>query len=79
MQSLVFVPYAEIHQAYFTVDYWREIFTLSDGEKIAIDWFEEEPKLDDKRPVLVVYGGLGGGHQNTYMKATLIEATKRGF
>lgn len=47
LQGLVFAPYNEISESLFTVRYYREIFTLADGEKIALDWFEEpEPKGD---------------------------------
>ena len=44
----------------FFIPYEREIFHLSEGADIAIDWYEKIPSLDDKRPLLVCVGGLGG-------------------
>ena len=44
----------------FFIPYEREIFHLSEGADIAIDWYENIPALDDKRPLLVCVGGLGG-------------------
>ena len=64
LQSLFFVPYSLVHETLFKVKYYRELFTLADGEKIALDWFEEPRPTNpaDKRPLLVCVGGLGGGH-----------------
>ena len=66
-QSIVFCVYTAFHESLFQVKYHREIFTLSDGEKIALDWFEEARPTGDKlntekRPLLVCIGGLGAGH-----------------
>ena len=36
--------YTPFHESlsYFQVKYSREVFMLSDGAQIAMDWFEEE-------------------------------------
>mmetsp|Transcript_36901 Transcript_36901/g.48497 ORF Transcript_36901/g.48497 Transcript_36901/m.48497 type:complete len:124 (-) Transcript_36901:868-1239(-) len=81
-QGLIFSPYTMLHEELFKVKYHREVFQLADGEKIALDWFEEpkpDPKNPDKRPLLVCIGGLGGGHQATYMKATMARAKQAGY
>ena len=41
LQGIVFGPYTAFHENLFTVKYHRELFSLSDGEKIALDWFKE--------------------------------------
>ena len=77
LQGLFFTPYTTIHENFFKAKYYREVFALSDGEKIAMDWYEEpQPKKGDKckRPLLVCIGGLGGGHQSMYMRATMAHA-----
>ena len=84
LQAIVFTPYTSFHESVFTVKYFREIFILSDGENIALDWFEE-PKPQgkklkkEKRPLLVCIGGLGGGQQATYMKPVMHKARKMGY
>ena len=48
----------------FFIPYEREIFHLSEGADIAIDWYEKSCPTDidnEKRPLLVCIGGLGGG------------------
>ena len=82
MQGLIFTAYTLIHEEIFKVRYHREVFTLADGEKIGLDWFEEpkpEAGSTDQSPVLVCVGGLGGGHQAPYMKATMIRAKEQGY
>ena len=47
-QGIIHAPYNIIHSLLFKARYYREIFTLADGEKIALDWYEEPyPKEDD--------------------------------
>ena len=41
LQGVFFTPYTMIHETFFKAKYYREVFALSDGEKIALDWFEE--------------------------------------
>ena len=36
-------------------------------------------KIEDKRPLLVCVGGLGGGHQASYMKNTMQKANEAGY
>ena len=62
LQALCFLPMSIIEEEVksFFIPYEREIFHLSEGADIAIDWYEKIPDLDDKRPLLVCVGGLGG-------------------
>ena len=67
LQGLIFVIYTQFHERLFAAKYFREVFALSDGEKIALDWYAEpKPKGEiidsESRPLLVCVGGLGGGH-----------------
>ena len=61
------------------IPFEREIFHLSDGAAIAIDWYEKIVGKQDKRPLLVCVGGLGGCGQNAYMKAVIRAMGKKGF
>ena len=64
LQGIILVLYQTIYETVFKAKYARELFALSDGEKIAIDWYEESCPTDidnEKRPLLVCIGGLGGG------------------
>ena len=53
------------------IPYEREIFHLSEGADIAIDWYDKKPDIDDKRPLLICVGGLGGNGQCSYMKGVI--------
>ena len=39
-QGIIHAPYNKIHRL-FKVKYFTEVFALSDGEKIALEWYEE--------------------------------------
>ena len=39
-QGFIHAPYNKIHEL-FKLKYFTEVFTLSDGEKIALIWYEE--------------------------------------
>ena len=44
LQGAFFMPYTTFHENFLKATYFREIFTFSDGEKIAIDWYSEAPE-----------------------------------
>ena len=85
LQGIIFAIYVSFHETLFQARYHREIFALADGEKIAMDWFEEPQPTDEKqiaeekRPLLVCIGGLGGGHHAPYMKSLMKQAKQDGY
>ena len=42
-QGIIHAVYNIIHSRLFKVNYFTEVFTLSDGEKIALLWVDEPP------------------------------------
>ena len=84
LQGVIFTVYTQFHEKLFTAKYYREVFAFADGEKIALDWFEEpkptgESVKTETRPLLVCIGGLGGGHQASYMKSVMGRAREMGY
>ena len=65
-------------QSYF-IPYEREMFRLSDGAAIAIDWYEKIPAQDDKRPLLICVGNLGGYRQSSQLKSVIKAVSAKGF
>jgi predicted alpha/beta-fold hydrolase len=77
----------------FPIQYERELFKLSDGGTIALDWYKDEvgwgskinnheggiPKENDKRPILACVAGLSGGNDNGYLYSMIKKATSHGF
>ena len=60
----------------FPLKYDRELFKLSDGGTIALDWRSDEHKLKrDTRPILCLVSGLSGGNDNLYLYSTIKAAT----
>ena len=53
------------------IKFEREIFTLSDGGTIALDWVIDHeggiPKKGHTRPILCMFSGLAGGNDNLYL------------
>lgn len=41
LQGVIFTPYTKFHEFVWPAKYHREVFAFADGEKIALDWFEE--------------------------------------
>lgn len=41
LQGIIFTVYTQFHEKLFKAKYYREVFAFADGEKIALDWFEE--------------------------------------
>jgi predicted alpha/beta-fold hydrolase len=72
--------------------YDRELFKLSDGGTIALDWHIDESDgipsaigeedfyhLPSKRPILCLISGLSGGNDNLYVYSMVKEATLAGY
>lgn len=64
----------------------REIFELSDGGLLALDWFyaqDSEGKTKDKEtstnPLIILIPGLTGDHTVLYMISTLRAALKNHY
>ena len=53
------------------IKFERELFTLSDGGTIALDWVIDHeggiPKKGHTRPILCMFSGLAGGNDNLYL------------
>ncbi|XP_016539026.2 embryogenesis-associated protein EMB8 isoform X1 [Capsicum annuum] len=72
-------------------NYRRQIFHLSDGGNIALDWLTkvdvEKPSIerldgvqrDDKSPILLVVPGLTSDSDSAYIKHLTFKMTKRGW
>lgn len=59
------------------VEYRREIFTLSDGGQVALDWAEKDCSITS--PIVVILPGLTGGSQAEYIKCLVSAARKDGI
>lgn len=66
--------------------YERELFKLSDGGTIALDWHKDEnngstgrPSLNSsekrQRPILACVSGLNGGNDNLYLYSVIKAAS----
>jgi len=72
--------------------YDRELFRLSDGGTIALDWHIDDiggrpPIIEDgstlnlfnHKPILCLISGLSGGNDNLYVYSMIKAATQEGF
>lgn len=59
----------------------RELLRLDDGGTIGLDWDGDipDPKAKDKRPILVICPGLGGGSHNLYNLSLMWMARAAGY
>ena len=68
---------------FFSVKYEREMFCLSDGGTIALDWVIDHeggaPRKNSHRPILCCFSGLSGGNKNVYLYSMIKSATQAGF
>ena len=48
--------------------YRRELFPLEDGGQVALDWLTTADSLDPSVPVLLLFHGLTGGSQESYIQ-----------
>ena len=58
----------------------RELFELSDGGTIALDWYVDHegglPRKNSPRPILCCFAGLSGGNSNLYLSSMIRSATQ---
>ncbi|XP_025987143.1 phospholipase ABHD3 [Solenopsis invicta] len=59
------------------VEYRREIFTLSDGGEVALDWAEKDCSITS--PIVIILPGLTGASQAEYIKCLVSAARKDGI
>lgn len=61
----------------------REIFKLSDGGTLALDWVLDEeggvPRKNSSRPILACIAGLSGSNNNAYLISMLKSAAQHGY
>ena len=78
MQSFIFCFVEPVVKLFFPYRFERELFTLSDGGTVALDWVIDHeggiPKCGASRPVLVMFSGLAGGNDNLYFYSMIKEA-----
>ena len=80
----VFYLLAEIANRYINpMKFEREMFQLSDGGTIALDWVVDHegglPRKHSQRPVLCCISGLSGGNDNLYLASIVKAAQQSGF
>lgn len=79
----MFIAVEIILKLVYPIKYEREIFTLSDGGTIALDWVIDheggKPKNLSSRPIVCLMSGLSGGNNNLYLYSFMKEATKMGY
>lgn len=60
-----------------TIQYRREILTLSDGGEVALDWTQED--FPSTSPLVIILPGLTGASQAEYIKCLVSAAKKVGI
>jgi len=88
-QGIFFMAHRFVQEKVLYTKYEREEFELSDGQIIGIEWHidkesggiptKSENGPQDKRPILVLVGGLGGFNQASYIKNMIPLANKKGY
>lgn len=80
LQCFVYMLCEVCFKIYFPIKYEREIFKLSDGGTIALDWVVDHeggfPKKCSSRPILCCIAGLSGGNDNMYLYSMMKRATQ---
>ena len=83
LQAIFYLICEIIFKVYFPIKYEREIFRLSDGGQIALDWVIDHeggfPRKNSQRPILCLVSGLSGGNDNMYLYSMMKQATTCGF
>ena len=80
MQSFIYAWCEIFIKWLYPFKYERELFTLSDGGTIAIDWVVDHeggipiPGSSHNRPILVMFSGLAGGNDNLYFYSMIRDA-----
>lgn len=82
-QCLLYAFFEIRMKIWFPLTYKRELFQLSDGGTIALDWqIDDEggfPLKNSKRPILACVAGLSGGNDNGYLYSMMKKATSEGY
>ena len=58
--------------------WWREVVTLSDGVKVALDW-KYDNSMDANAPIVMLSHGLGGDSSSHYIKGMSEACVRRGW
>ncbi|MDR3547454.1 MAG: hypothetical protein P4M11_04125 [Candidatus Pacebacteria bacterium] len=64
------------------VRYDRQLVKLPDGGQVSLDWAvakRVEISFTESTPIVVLLPGTTGGRHDTYIAATISEATRRGY
>ncbi len=79
LQAIMSVICELVLKIRYPIKYKREMFTLSDGGTIAIDWVQDYegdfPKEKSPRPILCLFAGISGGNDNLYLYSMIKQAT----
>lgn len=71
LQAIMSVICELVLKVRYPIKYKREMFKLSDGGTIALDWvvdYEGDfPKEKSQRPILCCFAGISGGNDNLYL------------
>lgn len=82
-QCIMFVSCETWLKLFFPIKFQRELFVLSDGGTIALDWVidheEGFPKKLSQRPIICMVSGLSGGNDNLYLYSLIREASLLGY
>ena len=80
IQGVVYLTAEFFYQKIFPVNYKRELITLPDGGTIGFDWDGAipDPKTN-KKPICILFPGLGGDSDNLYSTALVWDLKKKGF
>lgn len=81
LQGVFYLIAEGIYENFFPDKFDRELIKTPDGGTIGLDWDGGIPELEDvdKKPILVVCPGLGGGSFNLYCTALIWLARSSGF
>ena len=82
-QAFIYMCCESVLKLYYPIKYEREIFVLSDGGTIALDWTVDHegglPTKGSSRPILCLVSGLSGGNDNLYLYSMMKAAMQQGY
>lgn len=77
------VYYGALYDKGVTIDYDREILSLTDSEEIPIDWapihFAHERAATDKTRIALVLTGISGSSSSNYITSMVNDLSRKGF
>jgi len=83
MQAFLLVVCNYFLSFFFSIKYERELFRLSDGGTIALDWVIDHeggaPTKNSQRPILCCFPGLCGDSKHIYLYSMIKSATQAGY